>query len=842
MGADQTTEERAATPIRLLVVEDSPRDAELAVREIRNGGFDVTWKRVETDADMRAALDGEPWDAVLSDYRLPHFDGLAALRVLQERTLGIPFIIVSGTIGEETAVSALKAGADDYLMKDKLWRLGPALRRELREAESRRERARLARAVQFAEHQWETTFDAMVDAIALLDAEGNIARCNRSMQALVGMRFADIIGQPCSLLMRGTAASPQECPYLRARESGEREELEVERGERAHHVVVDPIRDEAGRVQGAAYVMRDITHGRAEQRRKTLAMEVLATLNRGNDIGLLVRDILCLTREWTGIEAAAIRLREGDDYPHYEADGFPDDFMSAERYLCVHGEDGSVLRDAQGHAVLACMCGNVISGRTDPAMPYFTEGGSFWSNCATDLQASMSARDRHACTRSRCSEEGYESVALIPLRSGGETVGLLQLNDRRRDRFTIETILFFEGLGAAVGIALARKRAKQSLVASESLKDRIVESSRDCIKVLDLEGRLLSMSRVGQEMLEIVDIEPYVGRNWVDFWHGADRTRALAAVDAARKGDVGQFEGYCETEKGNPAWWDVIVAPLRDSNGRAEGLLAVARNATERKGLEAERRAMEAQLRQSQKMESIGMLAGGVAHEINNPINGIMNYAQLILDRTGPGAEVSELATEIGKESERIATIVRNLLHFSRHDGGQAHGPVRACDVVTETLSLIRTVLRHDQITLAVDVPEDLPKIKCRSQQLQQVIMNLLTNARDALNVKYPQYDENKCIRISAAVIEKDGGTWVRTTVEDHGPGIPEAVRERMYEPFYTTKPRDKGTGLGLSISHGIVREHHGELSAESEIGQWTRFHVDLPIEDCGILEGERDA
>jgi signal transduction histidine kinase len=176
---------------------------------------------------------------------------------------------------------------------------------------------------------------------------------------------------------------------------------------------------------------------------------------------------------------------------------------------------------------------------------------------------------------------------------------------------------------------------------------------------------------------------------------------------------------------------------------------------------------------------------------------------------------------------------------------------------------LIRTVVRHDQITLQVDVPEDLPKIKCRNQQIQQVVMNLITNARDALNQKYPGHHENKIVRITAGVVsqqsavvshqlpEKAGSSTpitdhrslvsdtIRLTVEDHGCGIPEAIRQRIFDPFFTTKPRDKGTGLGLSISHGIVKDHGGALSVESEVGRWTRFYVDLPIADCEMRNAE---
>jgi len=275
-------------------------------------------------------------------------------------------------------------------------------------------------------------------------------------------------------------------------------------------------------------------------------------------------------------------------------------------------------------------------------------------------------------------------------------------------------------------------------------------------------------------------------------------------------------------------------------NKLEETMLELEKEIAERKRAERERRRFEMQLRQQQKMESIGTLAGGVAHEINNPISGIMGYAQLILDKLGADSPVAEFAGEIIIETERVATIVRNLLTFARQEK-QEHSPARMRDILEATLSLIRTVMRHDQITLELDVPADLPKIKCRSQQIQQVVMNLLTNARDALNERYPEYDEDKIVRVVVVELEKLGAKWIRVTVEDHGVGIPSEVQERMFDPFYTTKSREIGTGLGLSISHGIVRDHHGELHVESEVGHYTRGHLDLRVNNGWELDQEAD-
>ena len=245
---------------------------------------------------------------------------------------------------------------------------------------------------------------------------------------------------------------------------------------------------------------------------------------------------------------------------------------------------------------------------------------------------------------------------------------------------------------------------------------------------------------------------------------------------------------------------------------------------------------LQAELRNQQKLNAVGTLASGVAHEINNPINGIMNYSQLILDELDPKQEIAVYAQEIIHETERVSAIVKNLQQFSRQEK-QTYELTNMDEVINQTLSLVRTVIRHDQIQLEVDLADNLPMIWCRSQQIQQVLMNLLTNARDALNAKYPGYHEDKVMILQCRLLTKRDRQWVRILVEDHGVGISQDIQGKIYDPFFTTKGRTEGTGLGLSISYTIVKEHKGELSFTTEPGQRTQFFMDLPVADRYDIE-----
>jgi PAS domain S-box-containing protein/putative nucleotidyltransferase with HDIG domain len=251
----------------------------------------VTWKSAETAETMRAALDAEPWDAVVADHRMPNFDGLAALRVLQEKGLDIPFIIVSGTIGEETAVAAMKAGAHDYLMKGSLARLAPTIDRELRDAAVRREKRRLEEGMREAAREWRTTFDAMKDAVCLIDKDLRIVRCNRPFCNLVGKPWDKILGQTYYSIVHGCAAPIADCPVVRTRESRHHESLLLEMKNRWWVLAADPVLDDAGQLVGQVYVIVDVTEQRAAEAALRESEIRYRTLFQASSDGILIADL-----------------------------------------------------------------------------------------------------------------------------------------------------------------------------------------------------------------------------------------------------------------------------------------------------------------------------------------------------------------------------------------------------------------------------------------------------------------------------------------------------------------------------------------------------------------------
>ncbi|MCB0196316.1 MAG: GAF domain-containing protein [Anaerolineae bacterium] len=269
----------------------------------------------------------------------------------------------------------------------------------------------------------------------------------------------------------------------------------------------------------------------------------------------------------------------------------------------------------------------------------------------------------------------------------------------------------------------------------------------------------------------------------------------------------------------------------------------VLRDITDRKRAEAEKIALQAQMFQSAKLASVGELAAGIAHEINNPIFAIRQFAELMLEDTPTTMPTHSMLQTIIGEADRVATIVRNLLEFSR-PSESSFGLVYLNDIWRPLCKLVEQSLQEHNVHLDVYMPDDLPPIRARGQQLQQVLLNLINNAIDALNEKYSdgQSHPQKRITVKAQLIavatypshlEEDSIVqFIRLSIRDEGVGIPEKDREYLFTPFFTTKRPHRGTGLGLSISHKIIDEHQGKIDVNSEPGVFTEFVVTLPAEE----------
>jgi PAS domain S-box-containing protein len=367
-----------------------------------------------------------------------------------------------------------------------------------------------------------------------------------------------------------------------------------------------------------------------------------------------------------------------------------------------------------------------------------------------------------------------------------------------------------------------RKKAEEELQTSRDRYRNLYKSTPVMMHSIDTEGRIVSVSdhwlaKMGYNFDEVV------GRKSTDFLTEESRHYAINVA-------MPYFfhSGYCvdthyQFVKKNGEIMDCELSAVSeyDENGNRIRSMGIIIDVTEKKKLQA-------QAIRSSQLATLGELSAGVAHEINNPIGGVINYAVILGNKITDEAH-KEILDRIVYEGERIAEIVKNLLSFSRIEKKQElHNIDR---LVSEPLSLFNAQIAKDGIKVEINIEKGLPALHCNASQIEQVILNLLSNSRFALNEKTFHDQDEKKIHVAVKRVKECGKSWLKIVFEDNGSGISSEVMSRMMDPFYTTKGTGFGTGLGLSISENIVNQHHGKIHYESESGKFTRAIIRLPFE-----------
>ncbi len=389
------------------------------------------------------------------------------------------------------------------------------------------------------------------------------------------------------------------------------------------------------------------------------------------------------------------------------------------------------------------------------------------------------------------------------------------------------------------------ERTSELRVMNEQLKDEITERKNVVEALKESENQYRSLSKEFHALLNgipdnLLLLSPDLKIKWVN-----------KAAAAAHKKNVSELKGqYCyssccniispcdncptllsfesgkeeaaEITTSDDIIWDIRAFPIKDESGKVNSVIELVRDITEKASLEAG-------ATRTRHLASLGELAAGVAHEINNPINNIVNYGQILIDEFSDENRDDEIARRVIKDGERIATIVKSLLSFARIRK-EEKCLMSLHEIFSDTLSLTSAQIRKDGIHLKVDIPSMPVKIPVHPQQIQQVFLNLISNSRYALNQKYTGSHENKILEIKCGEKEVDGQRYVKMVFLDNGLGIPPGIIDKVVNPFFSTKPNRMGTGLGLSISHGIITEHGGKLLIKSMEGEFTQVTINLPI------------
>ncbi|HLC21959.1 MAG TPA: PAS domain S-box protein, partial [Candidatus Methylomirabilis sp.] len=370
-----------------------------------------------------------------------------------------------------------------------------------------------------------------------------------------------------------------------------------------------------------------------------------------------------------------------------------------------------------------------------------------------------------------------------------------------------------------------RKRAEEAHRQSEERYRLLYEDNPSMYFTVDAEGAILSVNRFGAKQLGYTP-EELLGHSVLKVVYEDDKQAALDMIRASFQNHAQpvQWEIRKVRKDGSNLWVRELARTVRDADGRLVGLI-VCEDITER-------RRLEEQLRQAQKLESIGLLAGGVAHDFNNLLNGIIGFTELALREVAPDSKVHRYLSRVPQLGHQASELIAQLLAFARK-APMERKPLDLNLLLNETGKLLqRTIPESIAIELA---PASQPVVvQADLAQVQQILLNLSTNARDAM----PK-GGRLSLRLVPVTISQEGlgghpdrrqGQFVCLTVADTGTGIPAAIRDRIFEPFFTTKESGKGTGLGLASAHGIVHQHDGWIEVETAEGQGTAFHVFLPL------------
>jgi PAS domain S-box-containing protein len=616
-----------ALPLRILFVEDVAADAELAAAELRRAGVSFEWRRVETRGQFVAALGEYRPALVLSDFTLSGFNGMDALALTLEHAPETPFILVTGSTNEETAVACIRAGAWDYILKDRLSRLPLAVRAALDRAHVRARERQAQEALRESEARFHLLAEFAPVGIFRTNERGETTYVNRRWTQISGMSADEALGQG----------------WLQAVHPGDRGPIVASWDDAAR----------AGRTSDAEY-----------------------------------------------------------------------------RFLRPDGTVAWVV----GHA-----------------------------------------------------------VALLD--TAGRVTGYV---------------------GTVYDIT-ERRRAEEALRESEERYRLVLANSLDAHLLTNPGGAIHSANAAACAMFGRSEAEICrLGRAGV-----IDEADPRLAAALAERLEKGRFRGELTGLRADGTKFPIEVSSslFRDASGALHTSMAI-RDITQQA-------ALEAQLRQAQKMEAIGSLAGGVAHDFNNVLQAMLSHVQLLSAVGSDPARVAAAAAELEQQIRRGATLTRQLLLFSRRETTKPEA-LDLNEIVRTSAQLLRRLVREN-ISFRLVLAEDALPVRADRGQLDQVLMNLVVNAADAM-------PDGGVLRVGTGR-SADGLPWV--SVSDTGRGIPEAIRDRVFEPFFTTKAPGKGTGIGLSVVRAIVEQHGGAIQLESGVGRGTTFRITFPASDAAAAASD---
>lgn len=411
--------------------------------------------------------------------------------------------------------------------------------------------------------------------------------------------------------------------------------------------------------------------------------------------------------------------------------------------------------------------------------------------------------------------EDYQgSAVVIPLLVKKRVIGILKIKSNSKGAFSRQDVHFLEQLADHLAVGLNNIKLFNDVLVREREWEDTFRAITDAIIIINTEHKIIRSNVTAKKIFQLGDQES-TGEKCYEIIHQRQEPCDSCPMSA---GVSDLKRTYQFVEGLNKEIYDVYGYPVFRRSGRLKGVVEYFKDVTQQT-------AIESQLIQSEKLAAIGKLAAGVAHELNSPLTAILGNSQLLLREFSADDQNIVLMEDIKQCGVRCKNIIQNLLSFSRQQQLEGEA-ISLNEVLNRALRLVGHTIRQEQIELLCRQSLELPEIIGSSQQLEQVIINLLINSKDALETR----DDNKVISVNSGRCMKNEQDYLFVAVEDNGCGMEEQELLDIFTPFYTTKAVGKGTGLGLAVSMGIVQNHRGTIECESSPGVGSKFTVFLPV------------
>jgi PAS domain S-box-containing protein len=769
--------------LRVLVLEDLDADAELMTSALERAGAAFTVRHVKTRDEFVAALTGFAPDVILADYTLPGFGGEQALEIATVRSPDVPVIVVSGSLLDDAALELIRLGAVDYVFKNNLARLPSSVRRAVADAEQVGQRERAQVELRESEARQRHLLDNLNAGVVVHGPDTSILQSNVRAADLLGLTpdqmQGKVVADPGWRFVHedGTTMPVEQFPVARVRATGAPVVdllVGIDRPRTRDRVWVlvnaYPEHDDARRLRQVVVTFVEVTRRVEAERALRLQQERLDLAARSGQMGLWDLDLTTSTA-WRTLQHDRLF-----GYEELQASWGPEDALRH-----VVPEDRLILQSAFDEALIT---------------------GRFHYELRIDPVNQP--------------QRWIEAKGEVIRDGSGKPIRMMGI----------------------VADVTGRKRAEQALRESERWLLLSQAIARIGHYVFDVAGDRWTSSDTLNALFGIDATDPRGAADWLRLVHPDDRASMEAYLaDLLAKGTRFDREYRVVNQRNGDVLWVQGLGELqRSTGGQPVRLVGTIQDVTRAKMAEAERNTAQGQLALAARLTAMGTLVTGIAHEINNPlaatladeemalaaVDEIRNLLRgdLPLDREAVAARLAEASEELADAQaggRRIAQIVKDLAAFGRPDLKRTR--VRLIDVVEQAMRWLPASVGR-AATIQVQ-NGGAPDVLASFGQLEQVVVNLVTNAAKASRPGRPN-------QVILRVLPGSPGMG-RLEVIDEGTGIDPAIRERIFEPFFTNNVVGKGAGLGLSICKAIVGAHGGALTVESELGKGSTFRMEIP-------------